>query len=251
VWNRQGNFKDLYSSAEVFPHSADMAKILETPVASAGNASTTNSDHAGLLLRPAFLAGGAALTNPYHRALIVRSNILCETFSPPDPTSINNRQGELGDLSQLSNRDRLSALTNTQTCLGCHSMLNPVGFVLEGYDQLGAKRSVESVFNPTSGAVKQTHPIITAVVDTHINDQNGEVKEFQDATDMQRAIAWSSEARACFARRIFEFQRAREVASTDACALREIESASASNGIQNAFVNSVANADIFYKAKGN
>jgi hypothetical protein len=252
VWTKQGTFKDLYASAQVFPRSAGMAKILETAVPAGANAATTTADHAGLLLRPAFLSGGATLTSPYHRALIVRSNILCETFGAPDPTAINNRQAELGDLSQLSNRDRLSALTNSQSCLGCHSMLNPVGFALEGYDQLGVKRTAESVFNATSGAVEQTHPVNTAVVNTHINDVNGEVKSFTDATDLQRAIASGPDARACFARRIFEFQRARTMAAADSCALREIESASSSNGtLQNAFVNSVANTDIFFKAQGN
>jgi hypothetical protein len=253
VWNQRGRFQDLFTSTEVFARSDKMAIILQTTsIGLKGTAPTrTNDDHAGLLLRPAFLSGGATFTSPYHRALVVRGNILCETFGSPPADAISGRQAELGDLSQMSNRDRLFAETNTPACLSCHSLLNPVGFALEGYDQLGAKRSSESVFDG-NGNVVRTYPIVTAVTDPRLQDNVGEVRALDNAGDLQRAIATGTAGRACFARRLFEFQRARVMDSTDGCALREVESAASSAGsIQDAFVASIANTDIFYKVQGN
>jgi len=228
-----------------------MAKILETEIATGDSPSTTTADHAGILLRPAFLSDAGKLTRPYHRALRVRSGMLCETFGLPDPNAIAARQRELGDLSQLSNRERLEAETSAPLCQGCHGKLNPVGFALEGHDQLGMRRSVESNFDE-AGKVLRTHPIDTHVTGTFIDDSEGEVPSFDGATDLVQALASGKDARGCFARRIFEYQRVRVETPSDGCALRDIESGLAASGsLLDAFVTSVVNEDIFYKVEGN
>jgi hypothetical protein len=249
-WTANGGLNELLTSTDVFPRSSGMAKILETEIASGESPSSTTADHAGILLRPAFLADAGKLTRPYHRALRVRSGMLCETFGLPDPNAIAARQNELGDLSQLSNRERLEAETSAPLCQACHGKLNPVGFALEGHDQLGMVRSVESNFDET-GKVIRTHPIDTHVAGTFIDDGSGEVPSFDGATDLVRALAAGKDARGCFARRVFEYQRVRVKTLDDDCALRDIEIGLAASGsLLDAFIASVVNEDIFYKAEG-
>ena len=251
VWDKNGKFNDLLTSTDVFPRTARMAKILETSVSSGNSPSQTTPAHGGLLLRPAAFSTTSDLTKPYHRAVVIRKGYLCEQLGSPDPNALATRNSLLGDLSDLGNRDRLTMLTNLPACLGCHGALNPVGFALEGYDQLGARRTQESVFDP-SGQIVKTHPIDTHVSPTQLYDETGlELKSLDTAVDLVRGVVTGSAARACFARRVFEYQRARGALAEDNCALREVESAATDNGtILEAFIYGVVNEDIFWKAIG-
>ena len=250
IWNKQGKFKDLLTSTEVLPKTSRVAKILETTVATGSTPVQTNTAHAGLLLRPALLMHPGNLTKPYHRAAIVRKRVLCEIFGAPDPNAVSARQTELGDLSQLSNRDRLTQMTNIPACMGCHAKLNPVAFVLEGYDQLGMRRSAETLFN-SSHTATGTLPINTQVDAPQIEDVSGPVTSMRDALDLVNAIASGSTAKSCFAQTVFEYQRARSSASEDACALSEVETTAKDESVAAVFINSVANEDIFWKGVGN
>jgi hypothetical protein len=253
VWDLVAPFKTLLTSADVFPRSAAMAKVLQTAQASGSTPEQTTAAHAGLLLRPGLLSSSAPLTKPYHRAATVRRGYLCETLGDPDPNAVAARQGELGDLSALGNRDRLTLETSPPTCLGCHGMLNPAGFPLEGYDQLGMLRQVETDYD-ASGAVKGTHPLDTTVMGhTFLYDATGaEITSLQDGISLEAAIAAGEEAKACFAQRIFEYQHARRYVAQDLCALSDVEAAAQdSSTIQAALISGVANEDIFWKAQGN
>jgi hypothetical protein len=158
----------------------------------------------------------------------------------------------LGDTSTLSNRERLTLATNVTACLSCHGQMNPVGFVLEGYDQLGMLRTFESDFD-ASGSVVKSHPIDTNVGRTYLFDMNGtEVQSLANAMGLVQTISGGGAARSCFAQRVFEYQRARSYVPEDTCALNEVEAASTDSGtVLDAFIFGVANEDIFWKAKGN
>ncbi len=251
IWSKNGTVKDLFTSREVFPRSDRMAKILETSKASGNTSSLTSPEHAGLLLRPGFFATSEETTQPYHRAFVVRSSFLCETLGTPDPQAVAARMDTVGDLSQLSNRDQLAALTNAPQCLACHAKLNPVGFVFEGYDQLGARRALESVFKG-DGSVAKTFPIDTKVGRTFIRDASGqEIMAFNDALDLVNAVSGGMSVNGCFAKKVFEFQRLRVATAFDDCAMTDLQNISATQGtILDVFLNSIANEDVFWKARG-
>lgn len=247
VWTHKGTLSDLFTSQEVFPRSARMAKVLETEIASGSTSSTTPKTHAGLILRPGFLSSGAHLTAPFHRALTVRKNFLCETFGFPDNDIIENRVQELGDISQLSRRKQYEMLTDSPTCVGCHAKLNPVGFVLEGYDQLGIVRTEEPIFDEVGNLIKKD-PIDTVVSDSQIRTVSGSVAQLNNAQDLLQHLSESQQVNGCFAKSIFEFQRWRSATIDDHCALAEIEEKTSETGsILEAYTNAVANEDIFWK----
>ncbi len=245
IWTKKGQFKDLFFSRDVFPRSERMAKILETTIASGSTPTTTTDAHAGILLRPGFLATSAERTNPMHRGAIIRKRILCDTLGAPDPNAVNARLNELGDLSQVTNRERYSQITNVPQCMSCHTSINPVGFALEGYDQLGKKREIEKIFDQ-AGTVSSTRPLDLRV--TNANIEITAPDTLTDAVDLNAAIGGGNKARACFTQMVFEHQRARPAAIEDQCALAEIErQASDAGTLLDTFVKGVANEDIFWK----
>ena len=99
-----------------------------------------------------------------------------------------------------------------------------------------------------------THPIDTTTTGrTYLYDQAGvEVASLQDGPSLEQVIAGGEEVRACFAKRIFEYQHARPSVPEDSCALSDVEGAAQDTGtVQAALVNGVANEDVFWKAQGN
>jgi hypothetical protein len=52
-------------------------------------------------------------------------------------------------------RERMSAHRHNPACAACHSMIDPAGFALEGFDAIGRFRVVDEWFNPidTSGVL--------------------------------------------------------------------------------------------------
>lgn len=245
VWKKKGSYKELLTSREVFPRSDRMARILETMRMTSAEPSVTTAAHAGILLRPGMLAASTVATNTFHRSLFIRKRILCESFGLPDPTLVAEQQSSVGDLSHLSNRDRLARLTEPRQCQACHSRINPIGFVLEGYDSLGMVRTLESVFD-NSGNLKETHVVITKVDDVALPNAG----PVEDAIGLNAKIAEGMAARSCFAQTVFEFQRTRVFTDDDLCALGEVEKVAQNGSVQDVFLLSVANEDIFWRNKG-
>ena len=52
-------------------------------------------------------------------------------------------------------RERMDAHRTNPVCAACHTMIDPAGFALEGFDAIGRYREVDESFNPidTSGVL--------------------------------------------------------------------------------------------------
>ncbi|MCA9705174.1 MAG: DUF1592 domain-containing protein [Myxococcales bacterium] len=98
---------------------------------------------AGLLTLGAFLTMNAHETEPSPtlRGKYVRERVLCQTVpAPPDDvdTNIPESQGEAKTL-----RERLEQHVSDPVCAGCHSFIDPPGFLFENFDSIGAYRTVD------------------------------------------------------------------------------------------------------------
>jgi hypothetical protein len=245
AWAKGGALVDLFTSRAAFPKSARLATILDAPQVRGTDPAQTTADHAGILLRPAFLSGGDAQTKPMHRAAVIRRHLLCDSLPLPDLDAVANRQEMVGDLSGKSNREALTLLTSPSQCMACHQLINPIGFALEAYDQLGMVRQVETVFN-AKGAAARTFAIDTATDDPRL--EGGGPARLAGAQDLVAAVAAGDKARACFAGTVLAYVQMRNTDANDACTLREVEQAlAAPGGILEAFVGSVASEDVFWK----
>lgn len=247
IFEKKGSFQDLLSSREVFPRSERMAKILGTSVATGSEPSLTSNAHRGMLLRPVLFADSGDRTNPMRRGVLFRKRVLCTDLGAPNPDAVDEVAEEVGPLDELPNREGYHRLTGGVTCIGCHALVNPLGFALEGYDQLGMLRTQEIIFS-TSGEVIKQFPIDTYVERPLLGDA-GSPTALTGADQLVTALTEGDTARSCFSKTVFEFQRLRAATKADHCALREIEAAATSGGtVLEAFEKTVATEDIFWKS---
>ncbi|MBX7097705.1 MAG: DUF1592 domain-containing protein [Myxococcaceae bacterium] len=245
VYRSQGGFAELMGSTAAFPRSSELAKVLETTIAPAGGASASAS-HPGLMHRPALLMSTGPRTSPIVRGAHLRKLFLCDSFGLPDPALVKARQEQVGDVENMPNRDKVATLTSSTTCNGCHSQVNPVGFAFEGFDQLGARRTVETVPDPAGGAPK-TWPIVTKV--DNVTLEPGGPGSLADSLALAQAMTESFKGRACFARRAFEyFQLATVDATKDGCALSGAENQAHVGSLEAVVVATLANDDVFYRS---
>ena len=97
--------------------------------------------------RGGFLGHGSVLsltsnykdTSPVKRGHYVL-DVLLGTPPPPPPPGAGVLSEELGDLRQLSFREKLEMHSSNPTCRNCHQRIDPIGFSLENFDYFGRWR---------------------------------------------------------------------------------------------------------------
>lgn len=95
--------------------------------------------HAGVLLSH----GHADSTSPTKRGVFVLKRALCRVLPPPPP----NVQFSLGSPDEpRTTRERYAQHSSDATCAGCHRVIDPPGFALEGFDAIGQARTEEHGF---------------------------------------------------------------------------------------------------------
>lgn len=246
VGRKDSRFRDLLTSTAAFPRSARMAKILEVAAPITGaEPGQASANHAGLLLRPGVLGSSATRTPAMHRGKILRAQVLCDTLPAPPLEAVAAAVAAGPDRSKLSNRAYLTMMTAPPACASCHALVNPLGFALEGYDQVGMTRTMETSYDD-KGKPAATFPVDAAVKVTAL-DPDVDL-DVTSGPALGSALAGLTKARACFARTAFEYYRLRPSVDADSCALRTLESAATDGGNLRAFfLANVANEDIFWK----
>lgn len=188
------------------------------PNTQAGRWVTMNpAERSGVLTHPAWLAAhgnnfedDASLV---HRGKWVREKLFCQTVPGLENVMVQAKLGARGP----SARERVDTATVTgtssATCLGCHNLMNTLGYPFEIYDHAGFLRATDHGKAP-SGATT-----ITNAPDAALNGS------FQDAIAFSKAIAGSTYAKRCFVRQAFRYFTGRDETLQDACTLAAMESA--------------------------
>ncbi len=101
-----------------------------------------SGDRAGLLTHPLLLSQLAYFrtTSPIHRGVFVTRNLLGVPLKPPPVAVDPITEDAAGD---LTTRERVELQTKPDNCMGCHRVINPFGFALEGFDSIGRQRQTE------------------------------------------------------------------------------------------------------------
>jgi hypothetical protein len=174
----------------------------------------------GLLTRAAMLATGTAGTRPVHKGYLVRNALLCQQVGAPPPNANTKPPEPAGN---VTTRQAVSELTSGGICGGCHlGIINPPGFITEGFDGLGRERSVEELFD-AQGNVVASLPIDTSAVP---EVARGDARTMADAVELSQAIDESRLYHSCMARHYFRFAMMRfEALEQDGCLLAALESA--------------------------
>ena len=99
------------------------------------------SERAGLLGQGLFLALTAKPedSSPTARGLFVREQFLCQHVPDP-PAGVNTNLPPVTEAKPQTNRDRMSEHATNPSCATCHKLIDPIGFGLEKFDAVGARR---------------------------------------------------------------------------------------------------------------
>lgn len=245
VFVQEATLPSLYTSKLAFATTDRLAKVFS--VARNAQPQEAMSSHAGVLLRPAVLSTGSTRTPLVHRGLRFRTRVLCGHVLEPDGAALAIGQERLEQLSpeQYSRREIMTQATAGTTCIGCHSQMNPIGFVLEEFGPLGQSRLVEEVFD-NSGNVIAQHSLNLDVDDLSLPGRSG--VGANRGLQLVQEVAQTEAALRCFSQQLFARTRNRNQQESDGCVVEKMTDGLKQGGsLKNAFIGNVVNEDIFWR----
>jgi hypothetical protein len=236
TWQTDGSYADLLTSDLAFVRSERLADLYGIqPWTGAGMPPRFPAgQRGGLLTRAAALVEGNELTNPVKRGAFVLKHVFCQDLSPPSNLPAEALALPPADPNR-STRERFETKTSPDECVGCHSLINPLGFALEAYDALGRYRTTETIFED-DGSVAAVVPVDSRV-EVSID---GRVVAAADPVAFSEAIAASPKATECFARQYFRYSRRRYETASDSCTVAAIADAAGVAGSLRQALRSIA-----------
>jgi hypothetical protein len=153
-----------------------------------GHVSLEGTPRLGIVTQAAFLGGHASPTgsSPVRRGAAFMRHVLCT--DPPDPAEVDLVVAAPAPDPSLSTRQLFAAHASDEMCQGCHSMIDPIGFAFEEFDEGGRVRSMES---------NNGHPVDASGAVSLA----GETFEFENAADFLTQVAASDLAQICIAKK--------------------------------------------------
>jgi len=178
----------------------------------------------GLLTRAAFLATGTGGTRPIHKGYLVRNALLCQQVGSP-PANANTKTPVAS--GQETTRQAVTDRTSGGVCGACHTtIINPPGFITEGFDALGRERTEEKLYD-AQGNLLASLPIDTSAAPAV---EPGDDRVMSTAAELTHAIDTSGLFHSCLGRHYFRFAEGRvEDPAQDGCLLSRLEAAARSN----------------------
>jgi Protein of unknown function (DUF1592)/Protein of unknown function (DUF1588)/Protein of unknown function (DUF1595)/Protein of unknown function (DUF1587) len=152
----------------------------------------TGSPRGGLLTLGMFLFGHARAdqSSPTQRGHVIRANIFCSDVAPPPPgVDATVKPGTPGN----TGREQIQALTGSGICNACHSLMNPIGFGLEGFDGAAMVRTLDH------GEMVDTSGVINGLFPQPVN--------FNGPRELSSIIAGDKDAQSCLAKAYHRYVR--------------------------------------------
>jgi hypothetical protein len=231
VWQQGASLNTLLTSNRVWPDPRSAFVYgLENVVA---QTETTWPDaRAGLLMHSGVLAvsAGPRESSPVSRGVYILERILCNDLpSPPADVTIPPLPADPGGTT----RERLAAHTKNDSCRVCHEQIDPVGYLLEGFDAIGRHRiSEHGVPVDTTGAV----PAL------------GEgYAQLDSATDLIRALAEAPQTTACFSRHWLRFALGRTADEGDAVEIALVAASVQSGSLREGLIRLLASPSFLHR----
>ncbi|HEX8310437.1 MAG TPA: DUF1588 domain-containing protein, partial [Chthoniobacteraceae bacterium] len=118
----------------------------------------------------------------------------------------------------MTMREKVTEMTRDTSCMGCHSVINPLGFALEQYDAIGRWRTIDN-----------NKPVDAA---SELATDEGETVQLRGARDIADLAVRSEQGHRAFIRHLFHHTAKQDAAAYGARtleALRESFAASEFN----------------------
>ena len=193
VWNEKSNFKDLFLADYLFVNKR-LANFYDLKIEDGDEKTEFHKvkvdpkKRAGILTHPYLMTGLAYHrdSSPIHRGVFVAKSLLGRRLRQP-PEAVEPLTEEFNP--KMTTRERVEHQTKEPTCMGCHSVINPLGFSLESFDAVGRFRTEE-----------KERPIDVSSV---YNTPDGEEVELNGARDLANFLANNEYAQRSFIRQLF------------------------------------------------
>ena len=172
-------------------------------------------------------------THPINRGLFFRTKLLCQEMPAP-PAGLTIPALPEGATMGVTTREEILDHTKPE-CAACHDQLDPPGFALESFDQVGRHRSMEN-----------GRPVDTSGTMVAAGDLDG---PFAKGEDLLKKLSTSATVKGCFAQQYFQYavtgDVARHVADDDRCSVENVRKDFASSGDLKKLVVAIAASDSF------
>jgi hypothetical protein len=185
----------------------------------------------GILTHPGLMAlmSRPETSNPISRGLFVLRTMLCQSVPAP-PTGVVIPP--LPPLAPgLSTRDRLNQHAQVAFCATCHNTIDPPGFALESFDEVGRFRAMDG-----------GKPVDTSGV---IGGSTGVAGPFASGDELLAKIAGSQDVQRCFAQQYLQQALSRPVGVADQCSLQTLQTSFGASGDLKQLIGAVAGSDAF------
>ncbi|HMP70482.1 MAG TPA: DUF1592 domain-containing protein [Pirellulaceae bacterium] len=196
-WSNDSNFRELILADYLFA-TRRLAEFYNLTWADANQdsgvdgfvkLSATSQKRAGIVTHPFMMAGLAyhRTSSPIHRGVFVARNLLGVRLKQPN----ENFEPLAEDFDpNMTTRQRVEFQTKDAACMGCHVVINPLGFSLEEFDAVGRYRTTE-----------RDKPIDAAAM---YEAGDGSSVSFQSGRDLAEYVAASEDAQKTFVRQLFQ-----------------------------------------------
>ncbi len=170
------------------------------------------SERAGLLGEGLFLAltSKPEESSPTARGLFVREQFLCQHVPDPPP-GVNTNLPPVTEAKPQTNRDRMTEHATNTTCAGCHKLMDSVGFGLEKFDAVGARRE-QLALEFGSGRGKKT---VNLNLDTAGAVAGIPDSQFSSPKELGAVLAKSTQCQECMVKQYFRYTAGRMDTAAD------------------------------------
>ena len=212
LWDSGGTVPDILTARYTFVN-ANLAQVYGLPAPAAGVwqkvTFDASSPRAGFLTQGSVMAAGSHSDVPSNtrRGQMVREQLLCQDIpSPPPGVNANVPPAQPGESEQAT----FARHTTVASCAACHTLMDPIGWGLSGFDAAGAIRSKDSNGQPLSvkGQISGMTP-----------------PDFNGPVELGQTVAASPDFKACFARQLFGYVSGRVETTADEAGITELEGA--------------------------
>ncbi len=152
------------------------------------------------------VADGPTRSSIVRRGLKIRTDFLCQIVPAP-PDTVDLTLDGLGE--DLSQAERLAQHREEPSCANCHSLMDPIGELFEGFDAVGRARTHDEfggqVFN--DGALTKTI------------DADGPLS---GVAELAERLAGSQQAQQCYLIQNMRYFLGREVTAADHCSQAQL-----------------------------
>ena len=225
VWNDR-NFMDLFTANYGYV-DVELAPVYKVPAPAREFdrvAFPAGSERAGILGQALFLALTAKPddTSPTARGLFVREQFLCQHVPDPPP-GVNTNLPPVTEAKPQTNRDRMSEHVTDPSCATCHKLIDPIGFGLEKFDAIGARRDKFTLQFFTGSEERRR---LSKSLDLNI-DSSGTIagipdSQFSSPAELGAVMAKSPQCQECMVKQYFRYTLGRMETPADRPAISKL-----------------------------